>query len=480
MSEGSGSPPSWRPRDALAMAVVTIAGGLIRLWQVTVPDRIVFDEAYYAHDACVFVRPAAACGGIGEAFSEEHPLLGKWIVAAGIKLFGNEPLGWRIMSVVAGTTAIALLFLLARRLLRSTVAASLAAGLLAVDGMHVVLSRVAMLDVFVTTFSLATVLFVVIDRDRDRERTERARAGRERIADRPWLLAAGVAGGAAAATKWSGLPFLAMSAVLVLVWDRRAGRTSPAAGGSAPGWAGLGTIALALILVPLAVYVVSFAGRLDGQVLALPWQHDSWAWAFVRRQVRMLSFHADLAGAYPYESPAWSWPMLKRPVVFAFEVEAGRFREILALGNPVVWWGGAAAAIACAVRWLRARGGPEGVILAGVAAGYLWWLPVTSSRSFSFLFYLTPAVPFLCLALAREAQRTWGSVAGRAATAVVALAAVCALVFFLPVLTFRPLDGDDWASRLWFTACRPESVVGDPPRPQSSTVTEPPEGWCWI
>ena len=479
MSEDRGSPPSWRPRDALALAAVTLAGGLIRLWRVTVPDRIVFDEAYYAHDACVFVRPAAACGGIGEAFSEEHPLLGKWIVAAGIKMFGYEPFGWRIMSVVAGTAAIALLFLLARRLLGSTVAATLAAGLLAADGMHVVLSRVAMLDVFVTTFSLATVLFVVIDRDR--ERPGRERNGRERVADRPWLLAAGVAGGAAVATKWSGLPFLAMSAVLVLVWDRRARRAAPASGGSsAPRWAGLGLVAVALILVPLVIYVVSFAGRLDGQLLALPWQHDSWAWAFVRRQVRMLSFHADLAGAYPYESPAWSWPLLKRPVVFAFEVEAGRFREILALGNPVVWWGGAAATIACAVRWLRARGGPEGVVLAGVAAGYLWWLPVTSSRSFSFLFYLTPAVPFLCLALARVAQRTWDSVAGRAASAVVALAAVMALVFFLPVLTFRPLDGGDWASRLWFTACRPESVVGDPPRPQSSTVTAPPGGWCWI
>ena len=86
------------------MTVVTLAGGLVRFWQFGFPARIVFDESYYAHDACVFVKPASACGGIAEAFSEEHPLLGKWLIAAGIKIFGYTPFGWRVMPAVAGTT----------------------------------------------------------------------------------------------------------------------------------------------------------------------------------------------------------------------------------------------------------------------------------------------------------------------------------------------------------------------------------------
>jgi dolichyl-phosphate-mannose--protein O-mannosyl transferase len=459
----------WRRIDSAALLAVTIAGALVRAWQLTVPDRIVFDEVYYAHDGCVFVRPAAACGGIAEAFTEEHPLLGKWLIAAGIRLLGYEPSGWRLMPLIAGVFGIALTFVLARRLLASTVAATLAAGLLAADGLHFVQSRVAMLDVFVGTFALATILFVVIDRDRPGSRT--------RIRDRPWLLAAGVAGGSAAATKWSGLPFLATAILLVLVWDRRRGSDARAERHTRRD---LVPVAVALIAVPIAVYVLSFAGRLDGAVLAVPWDRTSWAWAFVRRQVHILTFHADLAGVYPYESPAWSWPLMKRPVVFAFEAGGGRFREILALGNPVVWWGGTLAVVVAAVRWLRRRGGPEGVILAGVAAGYVWWLPVTSQRSFSFSFYILPALPFLCLAIAAAARRTWARLSGRAATAVVAVAAVAAFLFFLPVWSFRPLGPDAWQARLWFTDCRPESLVGDPPRPQSETVTKPPDGWCWI
>jgi dolichyl-phosphate-mannose--protein O-mannosyl transferase len=467
----------WTSRDGWALALVTVVGGLVRCWHLTVPGRIVFDEVYYAQDACVFVKPASVCG-IASPLSEEHPLLAKWLIAAGIRMFGYEPFGWRVMPAVAGVAGIALTFLLARRLLRSTLAATLAAGLLAADGMHVVLSRTAMLDVFVTTFSVATILFVVLDRDRDRGRRDG-----ERLRDRPWLAAAGAAGGAAAASKWSGIPFLLVAIVLILAWDRAAARERGATDRWATVRADLAPVAVFLVALPLVVYVLSFAGRLDGRVLALPWDQGSWAWAFLRRQGHILTFHAGLGEPHPYGSPAWSWPLLKRPVVFAFDDAGGAIREILAIGNPVVWWGGSVSALICAVRWARGGGRrwiePEGVVLAGVAAGYLWWLPVTSVRPFSFLFYLLPALPFLCVAVARIAQLTWSRASGRVLTAGLTAAAIGWLVLFLPVLTFRPLDPQGWNSRIWFSDCRPEALTGDPPRPRIGLVVAPPTGWCW-
>jgi dolichyl-phosphate-mannose--protein O-mannosyl transferase len=463
----------WGRPDLWALTLVTLAGGFLRLWHLTSPGYIVFDEVYYAQDACVFVQPRSVCG-IASPLSEEHPLLAKWLIAAGIKVFGYQPFGWRVMPAVAGVVGIALTYMLARRLLRSTLAATLAAGLLAVDGMHVVLSRTAMLDVFVTTFSVATILFVVLDRDRDR------RAG-ERLRDRPWLAAAGVAGGAAAASKWSGIPFLLVAIALVLVWDRAAARERGARGRWTGVRADLVPVAVWLVALPMLVYVLSFAGRLDGRVLALPWDQGSWAWSFLRRQGHILGFHVGLDARHPYESPAWSWPLLRRPIAFEFDDAGGSVREILAVGNPVVWWGGTASVLMCAVRWARTRRWiePEGAILAGVAAGYLWWLPVTSVRSFSFIFYFLPAVPFLCLAIARVALRTWSRLTGRAATAIVAAGAIGWLIFFLPVLTFRPLEPGAWNARIWFSDCRPEALRGEPPRPLLSHALPPPNGWCW-
>jgi dolichyl-phosphate-mannose--protein O-mannosyl transferase len=463
----------WTRWDGWALAFVTLTGGFLRFWHLTVPGRIVFDEVYYAQDACVFVKSPSVCG-IASPLSEEHPLLAKWLIAGGIKIFGYTPFGWRVMPALAGTAGIALTYLLARRLLRSRPGALLASGLLAVDGMHLVLSRTAMLDVFVATFAVATILFVVLDRDRTR------RSG-ERLRDRPWLATAGVAGGAAAASKWSGIPFLLMAIVLVLVWDRAATRERGEAGRWVAVRADLAPVTVWLVALPIVVYVLSFAGRLDGKVLAPPWDHGSWAWAFLRRQGHILSFHAGLTQSHTYGSPAWSWPLLKRPVVFAFDVAGGEIREILAIGNPVVWWVGSVCVVMCAVRWARRRRWtqPEGTILAGVVAGYVWWLPVTSVRSFSFIFYFLPAIPFLCLAMAQVAQRTWSRVSGRAVAAGVAAAAIAWLVFFLPVLTFRPLQPDAWNTRIWFSDCRPEAVRGDPPLPRVLVALPPPDGWCW-
>ena len=462
--------------DWLAISLVTLAGGAVRFWHLGTPGSLVFDEAYYAPDACTLVHSASACGVSG-TFSKVHPILGKWIIGLGIDLFGYGPFGWRVAAAVFGTASIALLFLLARRLLRSTAAATFAAAFLALDGLSFVQSRLAMLDVFMTTFALATFLFVVLDRDRERQADER-------FWDRRWLLAAGVMGGAAMATKWSGIPFVAAATVLVVAWDARATRDLRVEHPlrrtlRRDAW----LLVIAFVAVPLVVYVGSFVGGLDAPLGAAPWDRASWVRAFLGWQKHIFSFGIDLHGVHPYTSPAWSWPLLKRPVVYFIDVSGGAYREILALGNPAVWWPALGATVVCVVRWLRHRD-PEqadGTIIAGLVAGWAWWLPVTSVRTFSFLFYMTPAVPFLCIALIRVLQLTWSRIVGRIVTGAVAAAVIGLFVFFYPVLAAAPLEADGWSARLWFTECRPESLTNDdPPVPLTKTAVPPPSGWCWI
>jgi dolichyl-phosphate-mannose-protein mannosyltransferase len=466
----------WGRIDWLAISLVTLGGGITRFWHLGTPGTLVFDEAYYAPDACTLVHSASACGVAG-TFSKVHPILGKWIIGLGIDLFGHRPFGWRVAAAIFGTVSIILLFLLARRLLRSTAAATFAAAFLALDGLSFVQSRLAMLDVFVATFALATFLFVVLDRDRERHADER-------FWDRRWLLAAGVAGGAAMATKWSGIPFVAAAAVLVFAWDARATRdlrVEHPIGRTLRKRAGV--LIVAFVALPLVVYVASFVGGLDAPFMTSPWDRGSWVRAFLGWQKHILTFGIDLHGVHPYTSPAWSWPLLKRPVVYHIDVSGGAYREIIALGNPAIWWPAILATAACVVRWLRRRDpeGPDGAIIAGLVAGWAWWLPVTSVRTFSFLFYLTPAIPFLCLALARVLQLTWPNVVGRIATGAVAAAVLGLFVFFYPVLAAAPLTAEAWSARLWFTDCRPESLTNDdPPIPLTKTAVPPPSGWCWI
>jgi dolichyl-phosphate-mannose--protein O-mannosyl transferase len=173
-------------------------------------------------------------------------------------------------------------------------------------------------------------------------------------------------------------------------------------------------------------------------------------------------------------------------VVYFFEQSGSELREILALGSPLVWWSSLAGLGAAAVRWIRRRGDAELVILVGFGATYLPWLLFDRVRTFVFLYYLVPVIPFLCLAVAAAAvhavRRRWGAVAAAAYLA----AALALFVFFYPVLTARPLTYDAWLARVgWFRDCGDPDVTGGrmtdgarvlpAPRPGP-----PPPGWCWI
>lgn len=484
----------------MALAIVTLGAAVVRLVGLGTPAGFVFDETFYARNACRFVIDTSQCG-IDDLVSGAHPPLGNWLIGIGVRLFGYDEFGWRVGSAVAGTLTVALLYLLVRRLLAghvpgpaATVGASAAAALLAADFLHIVQSRVAMLDSFVTLFVVATVLFAVADGRRRRgPRGEDLNAPswlRRLALGRPWRLATGLALGAATAVKWSGGYVALGLVVLVVAWELTSpletGDSEPAAPRQSRHAVVRRELVPSLVLlgvVPLLVYLASYIGRVDGSVLALPWREGSVWRGILEHQLAMLRFHTGLAGDHPYESAPWSWLLLKRPVAYSFAADGGTYREILAVGNPLTWWAGGVALVAVSVRWVRSGAGiarPEATLLAAALATYLPWLILSGSRSQVFIWYLLPTIPFLYGSLGLLAAQAWSSLPGRVATGVAGLAVAVSLAFFLPILTAQPLTIDAWRSRIWFTDCqRPGAPTLQLPDDQINSGA-PPSGWCWI
>ncbi|MGI8872052.1 MAG: phospholipid carrier-dependent glycosyltransferase [Candidatus Limnocylindria bacterium] len=470
---------------------MTLAATLVRVPALNRPIGFVFDEIFYARDACVY---AGGPCGIAELTSRAHPPLGKWMIAAGIKVFGYSPFGWRITAALAGIATVVLLYLLARRLLSGTVpgpAATLgsfaAAGLLATDFLHVVQSRVAMLDVFTTLFVVAAVLAIVHDRDRGRDGVQRAGPLRRFALGRPWRLLAGICLGAATATKWNGAYVATAVVGLTVAWELAARMRAPHPTRRgvllrALREEGLPTVIL-LGAVPVIVYIAAYTGRMPGAVIGLPWQEGTFWRGIWDHQVAMLQFHTTLGGNHPYESAPWSWLLLKRPIAYYFSDQNGQYREILALGNPIVWWTAGVGLVALAVRWARAGWSllaPEAVVIAAVLGTYAPWLILSGSRSQVFLWYLLPTVPFLCAGLGIVIARAWRSMVGRVATGAFAVAVLASFLVYLPLLTALPLSPAEWRLRMLFTDCgRPGAATMTLP---DDTVNQgpPPRGWCWI
>jgi dolichyl-phosphate-mannose-protein mannosyltransferase len=476
--------------DGLSLVAVTVVATALRLVRLADPAAFVFDETYYAKDACWYVVATRATCKIGGEQTGVHPPLGKWLVGVGIELFGYDSFGWRIIPAVAGSLSVALLYLLARRILGSTVGALVSAGLLAVDPLHFVQSRVAMLDIFVCLAGVAAFLFAILDRD------YLGRDGRKTFSARPYRAAAGVAAGMGLAAKWSGGLLLIGLIVLSVAWEVAAAREAYRVRSSLA--AGFGSIALWLLGAPLVVYVLSYAGRIHGRLVGVPWADGSWLKALWDQQKTMLAFHSGLTDTHSYQSPPWSWPLLKRPVSYFFDTTAaGDYKEVLATGSPWVWWASLAALIVVLLRWARRRDylGPEGVILTGFSFAYLPWLVLAGDRPAVFLFYLLPAVPFMCLALGYMAARMWRSRGGRTGVVFFIVGAVTVFVYYYPFLANVAIPEKDWRTRIWIF----DNCDKPPPEQVLSTITEssegrtlvrtvtsnegddlPPEGWCWI
>lgn len=409
-----------------------------------------------------------------------QPPLGKWLISGGIAVLGFEPIAWRVTAALAGIVMVGLTFVLARRLTGSRLAAALAGGLLALDPLAIASSRIAMLDIFSACAGAATVAFVVLDAD-DRSPGP---GGWSHLV-RPWRVAAGIAAGVAVATKWSGILTLGVALLLVVAIEI-SGHGAPIGLRTIRARSAALSVVVWLVLLPACIYVLSYAGRFDGSLLAVPWDEGAWIRQFIDRQVAMLAFHLGLDANHPYASPAWSWLLAKRPVVFLLEIQdrqplaTSSLREILVLVNPLVWAPGMAAAGAAAVAAVRSKRlwSPSFVIAVSVAGTYLPWLVLAGGRAQVFAYYVLPTLPFLAIGLGWAATALPPS-ATRVAAGVLAVVSLATIVFWSPLLYGWSMDYQAWRARMIFIDCGPEVTLRTPffPRPD---YEQPPTGWCWI
>jgi dolichyl-phosphate-mannose-protein mannosyltransferase len=276
---------------------------------------------------------------------------------------------------------------------------------------------------------------------------------------RPWRFAAGFALGAACATKWSGGLALAGAALLALAWEINRRRAAGFPTGRAV-WKTiqmelLGGI-LAFVIVPIAVYVMSYTRYFVFQ----SWHPGTW-WEMQRAAFH---FHhselhyIDSAGkhAHPYESKPWTWLAMLRPVSYYYTSPGGprTSAEVLAMGHPVLFWGSILTIPAMGWQWVRQRDWRPAFILVAVLVQYLPWF--LAAGEVQFLFYMTPITPFLVLGTVYVLRdladaRAPATVRGPYLSVVWAYVAtyLAVFAFFYPVLVGWHLSYTAWHWRMW-------------------------------
>ncbi|MEP6695587.1 MAG: phospholipid carrier-dependent glycosyltransferase [Pseudonocardiales bacterium] len=450
--------PADRAASWLWALAVTGLAGIVRFTGLGSPDAKIFDEVYYAKDAHDLLLHGYErnTDNTGPGFIA-HPPLGKWMIGIGEHFFGYNSFGWRVSAAVVGTLSVLVLVRVARRMTRSTLLGCVAGLLIGLDGLHFVQSRVAMLDIFLMWWVLVAFACLLIDRDALRVRL----AAGLTPGSRPWRLLAGVSLGCALATKWSAIWYVVAFGLLCFTWEcgarRSAGQSRPVlqALRSAAAWA------LVYFVAVVGTYALAWSGWF-GSSAAYDRQYGTSAlvgWIHYHQEI--LRFHTHLTTYHRYSSLPWSWLLLGRPVAYFYSTptDCGAracSREVLALGNPALWWPFAGALVAMAWRWLAGRDWRAAAVLAGVGAGFLPWLPYPHRTMF--LFYALPALPFLVLATTMTLGLVLGKadasrerrLAGAVGVAGYVVLVAVTFAFFYPVLAGTTLTYLAWHQRMWF------------------------------
>ncbi len=325
--------------------IIVLASLIMHFSMVVFPSEVILDEVHYIKDARVIIEKH-------ETERQEHPPLAKLLIVAGIKMFGDNPWGWRVLPILFGVISLVLFYFLCRRLNMSRTATSIATGLLATENLFYMMSSLAMLDVFCVTLMMAVFVLYVYQR----------------------YIAAGWAVGLSALAKLNGA--LAGPAVAIHWLFSRQGRSR---------WF-MFTIIFAIIgffgLMPLFDFAITqkISANLDP----------------IRRTMSMLSLSGSLTFAtvdHPSEAPPWEWLYTYKPMAFYYmpHYTAAISFSIWALIVPVFLY----------MLWRAIKKSEAGLF--GVSwffATFIIWIPATFiTQRVTYVYYFYPSVGAICLGL---------------------------------------------------------------------------------
>jgi dolichyl-phosphate-mannose--protein O-mannosyl transferase len=344
-------------------------------------------------------------------------------MAGMMAVFGEDSFGWRVGSAVFGTLAIIATGILAFELFGSLDLALTAMALLSLENLFLTQSRIAMNDSYLVLFVLLTFICYL--------------RWRKRPASLKYLLLTGLCLGLALATKWTTLYLFIIIAIDLMakvffalpiaVWLGETIRLNL--------WKALkrfdhhhelpnypfkqhqqtfqlGLIQaiftevrplafLALGLIPVLVYLASYSQYF---LMGYDWSQ------FVELQKQMWWYHSGLKATHPYQSTPWQWIFDLRPVYM--HIDASKPNEtafIYNLGNAVVLYAGLIAVLSQLRRLLCEKSEQNEQIRFLLLAYFMLWVPWLISPRIMLFYHYLPAVPLLCIILARWLDKLRGS-----------------------------------------------------------------------
>lgn len=407
----------------LACAALILFGVWLRLQHLGFPHVLTFDERHFVLNARGYLA--------GKPDWNDHPPLGKLIIAVPMWLFGDKSVAWRLAPALFGIGAMGLAGWLATWASGRRTAGWIAAALVAGDGFFIAYSRSALLDGMLACLLLAAVAVA--------------------LRWRSWwgLAAASILVGSACSVKISGMVVFPL-----LAWIAISNRDP-------------GKSLLSLLLAPIP-FVAWFS-------LGLSMTHrPAGVHDVILKEEHLFQHHAGLTQwQNPLCSHWYQWFLPTRPVPMRFDANPdGLVRVLNSIGNPLLWWMVDLVVLITIVAlaeagfdWLRTHRLQKPIqnlrALLDTSPGRhafllgAWFLPIfpwIATHRDSYIYHYLPAYAFGVVLVAVLIDRLYGRFRMMGLGLLMALAVVTA--YYAPIWGQLPINPSGVESRLFVSTWR--------------------------
>ncbi len=462
-------------RFGLYLGIIWLFALALRFWKLGQFNTFVFDEVYFAKFGYNYLTQTP--------FFDAHPPLGKYMIALGIWIKGFNPWGYRWMNAFTGSLIPLVLAGIAYQITRRRSYALIASGLATLDGLLLVESRYALLNVYLLFFGLLGHWLCLLASDK---------RGMVRWG---WLTLSAIGFGACVSVKWNGLGFLLGLYLFWLVgWVVSRLCVEPRLALGSQRLSSLQRL-LQLSPVQLFVYLPAIAALVYSLVW-IPHLHQNPTYNFWQVHQEILDYHQRIGSGqdvHPYCSAWYTWPFLLRPVSYFYQTamdlsepipitgpplprDAVRYvYSIYATGNPPLWWLSTTAMLFILGRWcwqgwqqIGSHQATPTPLMAGysITSEQLWvplylgsnyaanFLPWAGVSRCTFLYHYMGAAVFSSLALAWLVDR-WRQAPHKslqAASLTIICASAIGFIVWSPFFLGLPLSLQRWQLRIWFSS----------------------------
>lgn len=462
-----------RPLQAWCLGLILLWAFCLalRFWGLGRFNTLVFDEIYFARFGHHYLTQTP--------FFDGHPPLGKYFIAVGIWLQGFTTWGYRWMNALVGSLIPIIIAGIAERLTHRYRFALLAGAFASLDGLLLVESRYALLNVYLLFFGLLAHYCFLTALDSRRQWL--------------WIVCTALCIGATAAVKWNGLGLaLGLYALWGLCWLAARLKVLP------PGKLGQQLARLSPLVMAGMVAIASLCYSLIWipHLLQNPASEPS-SWTelfsnFGQLHTQILTYHQRVGSGpevHPYCAAWHTWPLMLRPLSYFYQrasdptalvpiygpslptASTPWIFDVHAIGNPPLWWASTLAMLCLLFQvghWgitrlrialLSASDHPSRLALpAPWVSLYLCinytanFLPWTLVSRCTFIYHYMPAAVFSSLAAAWFVDQ--GLSHPHRLLRVIALMmvwlAILGFIFWLPIYLGLPLSQTGWQLRLRF------------------------------